>query len=64
MIEENHRVPNAGSRIRLMSPDGQSMGTFNTLQEAATAAETLWPGVEQRGNDNGRDGWDLESVDG
>lgn len=49
-------------RYRLISPDGADAGTFNSVQEAASAAAMHWPGVEQRNHENGRDGWDLEAI--
>lgn len=49
-------------RFRLISPLGEPSGTFETAQEAAHAAGTYWPGVEQREHDNGGAGWDIEVV--
>lgn len=62
MIEENSRVPNHPVRYRLISPDGNPMGTFDTAQEAASAAAGFWPGIGQRDHDNGSAGWDIEVV--
>lgn len=60
-MSENDRVTHK-IRFRLISPDGQPMDTFATTGEAARAAASLWPGVEQKGDENGRAGWDLEVV--
>lgn len=49
------------AHYRLISPDGNAAGTFDTAQEAASAAGGFWPGVGQRG-ENGLDGWDIEVV--
>jgi len=50
-------------RYRLLSPAGRQMAQlFDTAQEAASAATAWWPGVPQRSDDNGADGWDIEVV--
>lgn len=61
MIGENDRVTHK-IRFRLISPEGQPMDTFATAGEAARAAGSLWPGIEQRDHDNGGAGWDIEVV--
>lgn len=60
MVEEKTRVTNS-KRFRLISPDGNPMGTFDTALEAASAAGGLWPGIGQDETRGGA-GWDIEVV--
>ena len=49
-------------RYQLISPSGEPHGIYDHANMAAMAAQSLWPGVAQRSDDNGRDGWDIEVV--
>lgn len=49
-------------RYRLIDKDGIAFGPYPSAQAAAEMAAQLWPGVEQRDHENGRDGWDIEVL--
>ena len=49
-------------RYQLISPTAARLGIYDTALEAASAAGGFWPGVCQRSDDNGADGWDIEVV--
>lgn len=48
-------------RYRLISPDGFPSGTYDTAQEAASAAGGFWPGAGQDETNSGF-GWDIQVV--